>query len=70
MDWLRHYEDMARRFHRETGFMAPGKDVAAAMNPGADYGEKRLAAWREWFSLREAEAWSMWHTAFGWTDAD
>lgn len=40
------YEIKARAFHRMTGYMAPGKDEAAASH-GDSY-EVRVAIWAQW----------------------
>lgn len=40
------YEEDAAAFQRDTGLMAPGKDVPAAI--GSDDHERRSAAWRDW----------------------
>ena len=42
------YEAASERFHKETGFLAPGRSVPAAMNKGDDYDIERGRAWREW----------------------
>jgi hypothetical protein len=46
------YEADAEAFYRETGFMAPGKDVPMAMG-GQDEGERR-AAYEQWVGARGA----------------
>ena len=43
------FDALAERFHRETGYIVPGKDVAAASagDPDQSY-EARLVAWCVW----------------------
>lgn len=43
---LERFERLAERFHRETGLMAPGKDMPAAMGP-VDHDE-RMSSWVDW----------------------
>lgn len=45
------FEREAEDFRRETGFLAPGKDEAAAVNSGHTH-EQRRAAWNEWCGKR------------------
>jgi hypothetical protein len=40
------YDRLAEEFYRETGMMAPGKDVAAAM--AEDNNRERFTAWIAW----------------------
>lgn len=42
-----HYEEIAEAFRRDTGLMAPGKDVAAAVGNDAS-SEDRRKTWNEW----------------------
>lgn len=44
---LERFERIAEQFRRDTGYLAPGKDVAADMSY-AGYEEERLAAWETW----------------------
>ncbi len=44
------YEAAAEQFHRDTGHMAPGKDVAA-MGGGASY-DVRIEAWNVWVTMK------------------
>jgi len=54
------YEEAATQFYKDTGFMAPGKDMPAAFGGGADYDESRQGAWRVWLAERtQATALSM-----------
>lgn len=46
------YERLTEEFYRETGMMAPGKDVPAAMGSSDD--RTRFNAWYEWLSRRPA----------------
>jgi hypothetical protein len=48
---LEEYEACAEQFYRQTGMMAPGKDVAAA-SPDEHTFEERSAAWKDFI-----EAW-------------
>lgn len=41
------YDRLAAQFYRETGIMAPGKDVAAALGTSMTI-EDRYEAWRQW----------------------
>jgi len=45
------YERLAEEFYHDTGLMAPGKDVSAAMG-SADNDERRAAAWKHWIASR------------------
>jgi hypothetical protein len=47
------YDDVAEQFHRDTGFMAPGKDQPAAMG-GYPTIDERRAAWYAWRDKRDA----------------
>ena len=47
-DTLQDWENEASAFLKATGFLRPGKDVPAAMNPSDDYMEQRQLAWRAW----------------------
>lgn len=46
---LEEFEDMAREFYEETGYLAPGKDFPAALagDPRGEY-DTRLAKWTAW----------------------
>jgi hypothetical protein len=48
---LESLERIAEEFRRETGFLAPGKDEAAAVNSSVT-AEQRRAAWNEWSGKR------------------
>lgn len=48
------YDRLAEAFRRETGLMAPGKDVPAAMNISDEDEEERRRRWPEWLREREA----------------
>jgi hypothetical protein len=69
-DWTRHYEDMAARFYSATRFMAPGKDVPPAMNPGQEWEDGRRPAWNKWYAEREEEALTLWHEKHGWVHCE
>lgn len=45
------FEALAERFYRETGIMAPGKDVPAASGDDMPYDERRKR-WSEWQTAR------------------
>lgn len=49
-DFIR-YEIKAEAFRLSTGFMAPGKDVAAAANEGEEARLERDEAWAAWCSV-------------------
>ena len=42
------FEDTAEEFHRETGYMAPGKDVPVGGNPSEGYMLDRQRSWKAW----------------------
>ena len=46
---IAEYDALAERFRRDTGLVAPGKDVAAAAADGTSY-EERVEAWRAWLA--------------------
>lgn len=50
------FEQLAERFYRETGYLAPGKDYPAMLagDPRANY-DVRLAKWIEWKSQQKAK---------------
>jgi hypothetical protein len=50
---LEDFEDVARWFYQETGFLRPGKDVPAALG-GSDRGddEKRQLLYQEWYKAK------------------
>ena len=50
------YDRVASLFHKETGYMAPGKDVAAAMNPSKEDMDERQPAWDKWCASHIAQA--------------
>lgn len=52
---LERYEELAAAFHRETGFLAPGKDAPAAAG-GFPSEEERRERWRAWCAARAAAA--------------
>jgi len=45
---LERFEHEAEAFQQATGFMCPGKDVPAAMNPSDDYTRERELSWKAW----------------------
>jgi len=48
------YEQLAAEFYRDTGMMAPGKDVPAAM--GCIWSPReRFEKWNEWLTHRKAQ---------------
>ena len=51
-DWTASFEKAAEEFRRETGYMAPGKDVPAMMNPSDEYMAARRPAWESWSRRR------------------
>lgn len=52
---LDDFEEQAERFRRETGFMRPGKDMAAASGGESDH-DKRRARYNEWIEEKIANA--------------
>jgi len=54
------FEQRAAAFRRETGYVAPGKDVSADLNPSDEYMEQRQVRWREWHDARRAERHERW----------
>ena len=46
-DILEQFEQMAKAFYLETGYMAPGKDTPAAM-VSSEYEDERRIAWDVW----------------------
>lgn len=42
------FEYMAELFYKETGYVAPGKDLPAALNNGGYTDVERDNAWGEW----------------------
>lgn len=53
-DALERFEIDAAAFYKETGMMAPGKDLPAAMGAGDDR-RARHKAWGEWLERRYAK---------------
>lgn len=55
-DAIARYEKLAEAFYRDTGYMAPGKDVPAAMgnSPTANLG-LRQKKWTEWLQKRKSQ---------------
>jgi hypothetical protein len=53
-DSLDHWERVAELFRKETGFLRPGKDQAAAAYGPSD--EQRQEAWRKWYETKVANA--------------
>jgi hypothetical protein len=49
---LDSFERIAAEFQAETGCLAPGKDVAAAVNESDERREERHRRWREWVGKR------------------
>lgn len=45
---LERFEREAEAFYDATGYMAPGKDVPAAMGATSDYEMRRACAWEAW----------------------
>jgi hypothetical protein len=41
------FEAVAQHFHRDTGYVAPGKDIPSAI-AGGGYVGRRDEAWRKW----------------------
>jgi hypothetical protein len=52
---LDRFERLAAQFHRETGMMAPGKDVAAMAGDSHSFSE-RWEAWDAWLKRPIQEA--------------
>ncbi|MDB4893113.1 MAG: hypothetical protein JWL61_4968 [Gemmatimonadetes bacterium] len=44
-----HFERVAARFHKETGYLAPGKNVSLA-EWSEEYERNRQAAWQEFIN--------------------
>jgi len=53
-DVTAHYDRLADAFHRDTGYMAPGKSVPLEMNPGEEWEAERAPAWHKWCAERRA----------------
>ncbi len=53
------FERLAAQFYRDTGMMAPGKDVAA-MSGDTHTHEERVAAWLDWIRKPEAPTEAGW----------
>lgn len=49
------FERVAELFHRETGCVAPGKDIAAASGDSMS-GVERLTRWENWYANRAEKA--------------
>jgi hypothetical protein len=49
------YDFLADAFYRETGIMAPGKDVAPAMCGSMVSEEQRYTQWRAWLMSSRAQ---------------
>ena len=52
MNVLEKWEQEAEAFYQATGYLRPGKDVPAAMNPSDEYMEQRRLAWFAWCAAR------------------
>jgi len=50
-DPVARYDRLAEAFRRETGLMAPGKDIPAACG-GDDDDETRMRRWIDWLKAR------------------
>lgn len=46
---VQRFERMAKLFYKDTGFIAPGKDVPAEIG-GDEYDRERRAAWDAWLN--------------------
>ena len=47
------YEELAAQFSKDTGLMAPGKDVPAAVGADPIYNyEYRVQEWKKWLEKR------------------
>lgn len=75
------FERLAEAFYRETGLIAPGKDVAAAYGMADDDYDRRCSAWARWLDSRATEIapsaspvaldpWSLRHNLPPMTDAE
>jgi hypothetical protein len=53
MNYNEEYERLAEQFYQDTGIMAPGKDMPAAMGKTISQ-EERWAAWEKW--IKEGKA--------------
>lgn len=52
---LETWERIAAEFHRDTGYLRPGKDTARNYGAPADHEGKRSAAWKEWAQRKNDE---------------
>ena len=50
------FETEAAAFRKATGFICPGKDIPAAMNPTDEYMRERRLAWEAWCDGRNYRA--------------
>jgi hypothetical protein len=49
---LEQFEDLAEKFHKETGFLRPGKDMPMAAGHDEEREAERDAAWKAWAENR------------------
>lgn len=52
---LDQWEDLAEEFHKETGFLRPGKDYPMAAGLDEEREAERSATWRAWSEKRRAD---------------
>lgn len=52
---LDQWEDMAKEFYKETGFLRPGKDYPMAAGLDEEREAERNATWNEWAERRRSE---------------
>lgn len=52
---LDQWEDLAEEFHKETGFMRPGKDYPMGYGLDEEREAERSAAWKQWAEKRRDE---------------
>ena len=64
-DYNKSFEFLAERFYSETGFMAPGKNVAPEMAYSDEDNTERSKQWGEFMKDRNREAWVLWHQEYG-----
>ena len=54
---IEHYEQLAKQFQRDTGLLAPGKDVPAAAANDPQYSlTHRQQTWYKWFTTQRDKA--------------
>lgn len=54
MNYNEEYERLAEAFYQDTGLMAPGKDMPAAMGNTVSQ-EERWEKWREWIGKNDTK---------------